>query len=129
VTAAWTPEELAALGAAEKLEVAPARPDGSLRPPTRIWVVRVGGRLYVRSWRGRSGRWLDAALATHAGRVSGGGLEHDVEFVEVESAVDDAVDDAFRAKYRGSSYLEAMLRPEARATTLELVPGARPARA
>jgi hypothetical protein len=118
----WTPEELAALGAAEQVDVAPAHPDGSLRPPTRIWVVRVGERLYVRSWRGPSGRWFDAASATHAGRVTGGGLEEDVEFVEVEGEVDEAVDDAFRLKYGRSSYLEAMLRPEARATTLELVP-------
>jgi hypothetical protein len=39
--------------------------------------------------------------------------------------VNDAVDDAYRAKYRRyPSYVEPMVRPVARATTLELVPSA-----
>ena len=41
--AAWTNDEVAAVGAAEELEIAPAQADGSLRRPTPIWVVRVDG--------------------------------------------------------------------------------------
>jgi hypothetical protein len=51
----WTSEELDRIGAAEELEVASLRADGTLRQPVTIWVIREGDDLYVRSWRGRSG--------------------------------------------------------------------------
>jgi hypothetical protein len=58
--AAWTAEELARIGAAEELEIAPRRRDGTLRRAVPIWVVRVGDDLYVRSWRGSHGAWFRA---------------------------------------------------------------------
>lgn len=36
----WTDDELAKIGGAEELEIAPWRSDGSLRRPVPIWVVR-----------------------------------------------------------------------------------------
>ena len=45
----WTDDELARIGAADELEIAPLRPDGAPRKPVTIWVVRVGDELYVRS--------------------------------------------------------------------------------
>src|SRR5512133_3053415 len=51
----WTDTELSRIGPADELEIASYRQDGTLRPYTTIWVVRVGDELYVRSWRGRSG--------------------------------------------------------------------------
>jgi hypothetical protein len=51
----WTPEQLGATGAADELDIAALRPDGTLRPYTTIWVVRVGDGLYVRSYRGQEG--------------------------------------------------------------------------
>lgn len=123
MTAGWTQEELTAVGESEELEVAPTRADGSLRRPATIWVVRVGDHLYVRSWRGPSGSWFTAARATRAGRVSAGGVDRDVEFVTAGDGVNDAVDNAYRAKYgRYPSYVDPMVAPDARATTLELVP-------
>jgi hypothetical protein len=53
-----TTEELDKVGAAEELQVAALRPDGSLRPYTTIWVVRTGDNLYVRADRGRDGAWF-----------------------------------------------------------------------
>ena len=38
----WISDELARLGAADELEIAPPRPDGTRRKPVTIWVVRVG---------------------------------------------------------------------------------------
>jgi hypothetical protein len=38
---AWTPDELARVAAAQELEIAPVRRDGTLRP-VPIWVVRAG---------------------------------------------------------------------------------------
>ena len=51
--AAWTKEELGQIGAAEELEVAPMRRDGTLRGPRPIWIVRAGDDLYVRAAYGR----------------------------------------------------------------------------
>ena len=56
-------------------------------------------------------------------RVRAGGVERDVELVEAGDDVNDAVDAAYRDKYgRYPSYVEPMVRVEAQATTLRLVP-------
>jgi hypothetical protein len=122
--AAWTKEELDAIGVAEELELAPARRDGSLRKPVTIWVVRVGDDLYVRSWRGPTGSWFRGAQQTREGHISAGGVEKDVRFVQAGDDVNDAVDDAYRTKYRAYAdrYVEPMVRAEARTTTIKLVP-------
>ena len=44
---AWTSDELTLIDAAEELQVASTRSDGTLRTPVTIWVVRHGGDLYV----------------------------------------------------------------------------------
>jgi hypothetical protein len=121
--AAWSTAELDRIGGAGELQIAARRRDGSLRRPVPIWVVRVGDDVYVRSWRGPDGSWFRAAQRTHEGRISAGGVEKDVRFVDPGADVDDAVDAAYRAKYgRYPAYVEPMLAPPARATTLELVP-------
>jgi hypothetical protein len=51
---AWTREELSKIEAADELELATLRRDGTLRNPVTIWVVRHGDDLYIRSWRGRT---------------------------------------------------------------------------
>ena len=45
----WTSDELDRIGAAEELELASLRRDGTLRPYVTMWVVRAGDDLYVRS--------------------------------------------------------------------------------
>jgi hypothetical protein len=121
--AGWTEAELERIAAAEELEIAPRKGDGALRAPTTIWVVRAGDRLYVRSWRGPTGSWYRAARQTQESRIRAGGVEKDVRFVDA-GEVDAAVDDAYRTKYRryAGSYLDPMLRPQVRVTTLKLVP-------
>jgi len=121
----WTKDELARIGSAEELEIAPRRGDGSLRTPLPIWVVRAGDDLYVRSYRGRGGSWFRAAITQGAGRIRAGGVEKDVAFVEeTDPGVNDQVDAAYRSKYRryGASYTEAMVAPAIRAATLKLTP-------
>jgi hypothetical protein len=120
---AWDPSELDTIDATEELQIAPARRDGTLRPATPIWVVRVGDDLYVRSWRGPDGAWFRAARANRRGHISVGGVERDVAFVDVEGEANDAVDHAYRKKYgRYESYVTPMIAPQARGTTLKLVP-------
>ena len=122
----WANDELDTIGSADELQIAPRRRNGTLRTPVTIWVVRVGDELYVRSWRGPTGSWFRAAQHTHEGQISAGGVEKDVRFVEAGDDVNDAVDGAYRSKYSryAASYVEPMVRPQARATTLRLVPRA-----
>jgi hypothetical protein len=119
----WTSDELDRIGAADELELAVRRRDGTVRKPVTIWVVRVGDELYVRSWRGRAGSWFRAARTRREGHMSAGGVENDVEFVDAADDLGDEIDDAYRTKYRryADSYVAPMVRPEARATTLKLV--------
>jgi hypothetical protein len=118
----WTGDELEKIGAAEELRIAPRRRDGSLRTPVTIWVVRVGDDLYVRSWRGSAGGWYRGARDSHEGRISAGGVDRDVAFVDADQDVGDAVAAAYREKYRRySAYVPPMISPEARATTLRLM--------
>ena len=121
--AAWTADELARIGAADELEIAPRRRDGTLRRAVPIWVVRVGDDLYVRSWRGSDGGWFRAAQRQRAGHVRAGGVDKDVAFADAGPEADDAVDAAYREKYaRYPSYVPPMVSDQARATTLRLVP-------
>ena len=122
---AWTGDELASIETADELEIAPLRADGSLRHPVTIWVVRHGDDLYVRSARRSAGAWFRAALVRHEGHIQSGGVDKDVTFMaETDPAVNDQIDAAYRAKYHGYSpaYVDPMVTPEVRATTLKLIP-------
>jgi hypothetical protein len=122
---AWTKDELDKIGAAEELEIASVRRDGTLSNPVTIWVVRGGNDLYVRSYKGRGGAWFRAAQVRHEGHIRAGGIDKDVTFVEeIDSAIDGQLDTAYRTKYRGYSaqYVDPMVAAAARATTIRLVP-------
>ncbi len=120
----WTSDELTRIGTAEELEIAPRRRDGTLRNPVTIWVVRHGDDLYVRSWRGRTAVWFRGAQARHEGRIRAGGVDKDVLFVDADQDINDQIDAGYRTKYEriAPTYVEPMVSPEARATTLKLVP-------
>jgi hypothetical protein len=121
----WASDELDRIGAADELQLAARRPDGTLRKPVTIWVVRHGDDLYVRSWHGRSGSWFRAAQAAGEGHIRAGGVDKDVVFVDAGEDVNDAVDAAYRKKYsRYAGYVEPMIAAQAQATTLKLVPHA-----
>jgi hypothetical protein len=126
-TSAWTMEELERIGAAEELEIAPRRGDGTLRRPVTIWVVRFGDDLYVRSVYGRTSAWFRGAEVRLEGHIRAGGVARDVTFVE-ESASDinDQIDAAYATKYRryAASIIDSINSPTARAATLRLVPRA-----
>jgi hypothetical protein len=120
--AGWTRAELEKVGGAEELELTPRLSDGGFGRQVVIWVVRSGEDLYVRSWRGSAGDWYRRARQSGAARISAGGVERDVRVVSPTDRVDDDVDTAYRGKYGGDDYVDSMVRPEARATTLKLVP-------
>jgi hypothetical protein len=120
---AWTSDELDAVGGADELLLASARPDGTLRKPVTIWVVRVGDGLYVRSVFGRGSRWFRGVQDRHEGRISAGGVAKDVDFVEAGEPKD-AIDEAYRAKYGHypTDVVDPTVGPEAQVATLQLVP-------
>ena len=118
----WTPGELDEIGEAEELNLASVRGDGTPRRSVPMWVVRAGDDLYVRSVNGRGSVWFRAAQTQHQARIRAGGVEKDVELVEVDA--NDEVDAAYRAKYgpRYPTIVPTIVAPEARAATLKLVP-------
>jgi hypothetical protein len=121
---AWTKEELEKIAAAEELQLASRRGDGSLRSSVTIWVVRHGDELYVRCVNGRDGAWFRGTQTRHEGHIRAGGMAKEVRFLDASAADHAAIDAAYRAKYRRypASYVDAVANPTARAATLRLVP-------
>jgi hypothetical protein len=124
-TTGWTGDELNRIEAADELEVAPRRRDGSLRGPVPIWVARVGDDLYVRAAYGARSGWHRVAQVSRAGRIRAGGVERDVTIQDADDAVNDQVDAAYRTKYgRYAGIVDGITDAQARSTTLRLVPRA-----
>jgi hypothetical protein len=121
--AAWTSEELNKIAAAEELELASARRDGTLRKPVTMWVVRYGDDLYVRSVNGRGSSWFRGAQTRHEAHIRAGGVDKDVLLVKTDD-LNDEIDAAYRTKYHryAESIVATIVSPEARAATLKLVP-------
>jgi len=118
----WSNEQLDALGRAGEIDIAPRREDGALCRSTTIWLVRVGDELFIRSYRGPDGGWYRDATGTGRGRVGVGAIAYDVVFEPASDVDQAAVDNAYRAKYGRSSYVDAMVTNDAAATTLRLAP-------
>ena len=121
----WEGEEWDRIAEADELHVGPLRQDGTLRNPVTTWVVSSGDNLYVRSYKGTDGAWFRAAQERHEGVVHAAGVRVDVTFAqENDPAVNDRIDAAYRTKYSryGSKYVDPMVAPRARETTLRLVP-------
>lgn len=121
---AWTDDELTRIGGAEELQLATARPDGTLRPYVTIWVVQTGDDLYIRSAYGSSNPWFRRAKASGAGRIRAGGLERDVTFAEAAPDAHSVIDAAYHAKYDryGPRIVGSVVGPDAEVVTIKLVP-------
>ena len=121
---AWTSDELDRIQAAEELQLASVRSDGSLRPYVTMWVVRVGDDAYVRSAYGPANPWYRRAKSSGIGRIRAGGVERDVSFDEAETGVHAAIDAAYHAKYDryGPRIVGSVVGPQAEALTIRLVP-------
>ena len=57
-----------------------------------------------------------------AGRIIAAGMTKEVAFEPVEGPINDRIDDAYRAKYHGSSYLSPMIGARARSATVRVMP-------
>ncbi|WP_221030219.1 DUF2255 family protein [Actomonas aquatica] len=122
----WNPTELARIQESDDLHIAPFRADGKTAgTPTWIWSVVVDDQLYVRAYSGRGSRWYQSALSQKAGRIHAAGLIKDVAFEPIpDPALNDRIDDAYRAKYADSNYLAPMVSERTRAATMRVTPRA-----
>lgn len=120
----WPQNEVQEIVEADDLHVAPFREDGeTYGTPTWIWCVAVGGDLYVRAYNGQDSRWYQAAMREEAGRIEAAGRTIEVAFEPVDDeALKDRIDEAYRAKYDGSPYLDPMISERARAATVRIQP-------
>ena len=120
----WTSDELTRIGTATELQLASRRRDGTMGNPRTIWVVRVGDDFYVRSMYGRAGGWFPGTQARQQGHIRAGGVDKDVTFADADPDLNDAIDAAYRDKYRryGERIIGGVVNPEARAATIKLVP-------
>jgi hypothetical protein len=120
---AWAQGELQKIAASDDLRVAPFREDGvTYGKPTSIWSVAVTDELYARAYSRPDSRWFRAALRQKAGRITAAGATKEVAFEPAEGSINDAIDDAYREKYRGSPYLDPMIGPRARGATVRIIP-------
>ena len=121
--ATWSNEELRKVAESDDLHISPFREDGvTYGTPTWIWSVAVDGNLYVRAYYGQKSRWYQAAVRQKAGRITAAGMAKEVTFESVEGPINDLIDDAYRANYRASPYLDSMISNRARATTVKVLP-------
>jgi len=119
----WSKDELRKITEADDLHISPLRGDGlTYGTPTWIWSVAVDDALYVRGYNGQNSRWYQAAVQQKAGRIMAAGMTKEVTFEPVDGPINDRIDDAYRAKYRGSPYLSPMIAARARFATVKVVP-------
>ena len=78
--------------------------------------------LYVRAYNGPSSRWYEAAMQQKAGRITAAGIAKEVTFAPAGEAMQNRIDDAYRAKYKGSPYLSPMIGIRARSATVKVSP-------
>ena len=123
----WSKDELTKIAETDDLHISPFREDGvTYGTPTWIWSVVVDGALYVRAYNGQNSRWYQAAMRQKAGRITAAGMTKDVSFEPLDGPINDRIDNAYRAKYKGSPYLSPMIGADARAATVKVMPREKP---
>jgi hypothetical protein len=119
----WSKEELQKIAEADDLHISPFREDGvTYGTPTWIWSVVVDDSLYVRAYYGHNSRWYQAAVREKAGRITVAGMTKEVTFEPIDGHLNDLIDDAYRAKYKGSPYMNPMISTRASSATVKVVP-------
>jgi hypothetical protein len=118
----FKPDDLALLDEAEEVDVETQAPGGPVHRAT-IWMVVDDDSVYIRSVRGRAGRWYRELQANPAGAIHVDGRR--LPTTAVPAADPDSVERvsaALRRKYKGVQGLASMLKPETFETTLRLEP-------
>ena len=88
---------------------------------TTIWVAVVDNNACVRSVRGRLGRWYREITANPQGAIYVDGRRVPVRAIPItDPATIARVSNAYRQKYRGSPFVNSLVREETLPTTLRL---------
>lgn len=128
---AWTPEELRTISEAEEIELAPLAHDGTPRKGVIMWVVTNGTDVFVRSVRGTSARWYRDVTQTGRAHLTlpstspaAGRLAREVAFEPVNEVLNQAVTDAYNAKYASQpdEFRSPMVEGPSLEATLKVVP-------
>nr|WP_319271309.1 DUF2255 family protein [uncultured Draconibacterium sp.] len=121
-TETLTTEDIAQIAQKDDFHIAPFREDSvTYGTPTWIWSVAVEDKLYVRAYNGIRSRWYQSAVKQKAGKIEAAGLVKKVQFETVSEAnLNDKIDDAYRAKYNDSAYLNSMISERAKAATVRV---------
>ncbi|MBL3530007.1 DUF2255 family protein [Companilactobacillus zhachilii] len=123
-TSTWSSEQLEQFSQADDLRISPFYSDGkTYGTPTWIWSVVADKRLYVRAWNGQRSRWYRSAVQQRAGRMHLAGGNFEISFKPImDNQLIKQIDQAYRIKYAGNSYLEPMLQTGPQSSTLNIVP-------
>jgi hypothetical protein len=118
----FTSDDLERLAGAEEIDIETHAPDGPVHRTT-IWIVVDGDEAFVRSVRGREGRWFREAMANPAVAVHVDGRR--LPATAIPATDPDSIErtnDALRRKYENISGFRPMMQPEVFDTTLRLEP-------
>lgn len=119
----FSTDDLKKIDEADDLYISPFREDGkTYGTPTWIWTVVVHGNLYVRAYNGVYSRWYKSVIKQGAGRIQAAGMIKEVIFEPVQGDINNAIDEAYKKKYRSSPYLSPMISNRARAATVKIMP-------
>lgn len=112
--------DLAALDRAKEIDIETRAADGTIHR-TIVWVMVRDGVVYLRSYKGASGRWYRNALADPAVALHVDGRRLAARALPAtDPASVEACSQGLRDKYRTSHSLDAMLAEAVLPTTLRL---------
>jgi hypothetical protein len=118
----FTSDDLERLARAEEIDIETQAPDGPARQTT-IWIVVDGDEAFVRSVRGRKGRWYREATANPAVAIHVDGRR--LAATAIPATDPDSIErtsNALREKYDRVPGLKPMLQADVLDTTLRLEP-------
>ena len=115
-------DDLALLREAEEVDIETQAPDGPIHQTT-IWLVVDGDEVFVRSVRGRNGRWFQEATANPAVAIHVDGRR--LAATAIPATDPDSIErttQAVREKYVGIEGFDSMQKPEIFDATFRLEP-------
>ena len=125
MSSSFAPEALSLLDETDALYIETSRDEASPEQRTIIWAVVVEDEVFVRSVRGRKGRWYQRISAHPEGALLVGDTRIPVRAAPATDAVTiNAVSEAFRSKYEDAwpGPTAGIVRSEVLPTTLKLSP-------
>lgn len=124
VMSEWTAKDLDVIGSIEEVGVAPLAGDGTALKSVTIWAVTSGSDVFVRSVHGTGAGWYRHVLETGRAVFDAGDVSREVGFERVSELENQAVTDAYNAKYadQPDQFRRPMVEGVSLGATLKVVP-------